>query len=166
MNEETRVRIENAKPVDGELRSAWFTLPVYKEELEETLGIDADSEDYRIIEKELPFANEVSEETTLERLNDLYSTFQSLPADLKEDYGELMCHFTSLDELHQHRNDLIHYSWCKNMTDVAKHLVENSTAFSGADERLIRYFDFEAYGQYLGDNGTFLETEHGIYEIQ
>ena len=165
MNEEMRVRIESTKPLDGELRSAWFTLPVYEEELEEMLGIDADSEDYRIIEKELPFADEVNEETTLERLNDLYSTFQSLPADLKEDYGELMCYFTSLDELHQHRNDLIHYSWCKNMTDVAKHLVENGTAFSGADERLIRYFDFEAYGQYLDDNGTFLETEHGIYEV-
>lgn len=165
MNEEMRVRIESTRTVDGELRSAWFTLPVYEEELEEMLGITADSEDYRIIEKELPFAEEVDEETKLERLNDLYSTFQSLPADLKEDYGELMCHFTSLDELHQHRNDLIHYSWCKNMTDVAKHLVENGTAFSGADERLIRYFDFEAYGQYLDDNGTFLETEHGIYEV-
>lgn len=166
MNEEMRVRIESTRPADGELRLAWFTLPVYEEELEEMLGVDAESEDYRIVEKELPFADEVGEDTTLERLNDLYSTFQSLPADLKEDYGELMCHFTSLDELHQHRNDLIHYSWCKSMTDVARHILNNDPAFSAVSESLVRYFDFEAYGQYLDDNGTFLETEHGIYEIQ
>ena len=109
MTDEMRVRIESTRPADGELRFAWFTLPVYEEELEGMLGVDAESEDYRIVEKELPFSDEVGEDTTLERLNDLYSTFQSLPADLKEDYGELMCHFTSLDELHQHRNDLIHY---------------------------------------------------------
>ena len=61
-------------------------------------------------------------DTTIEKLNDLYHTFESLPLDLQEDYGELMCYFTSLDELHQHRHDVIHYSWCKNMADVARHL--------------------------------------------
>ena len=127
--------------------------------------MDAESEDYRILEKELPFADDVGEDTTIERLNDMYRTYESLPADLKEDYDELMCYFTNLDELHQHRNDIIHYSWCKNMTDVARHLLDNDPAFASIEERLARYFDFEAYGQYLDDNGRFLETEHGIYEI-
>lgn len=27
------------------------------------------------------------------------------------------------------------------------------------------YFNFEAYGEYLDDNGTFVETDHGIYEL-
>ena len=30
---------------------------------------------------------------------------------------------------------------------------------------LTRYFDYEAYGQYLDDNGKFIETDHGIYEL-
>lgn len=51
MNDEMRVRIENIRPADGELRSAWFTLPVYEEELEEVLGMDADSKEYCIMEK-------------------------------------------------------------------------------------------------------------------
>ena len=95
----------------------------------------------------------------------IYSTYASLPADLKEDCAELLCWFTDLDELHSHRHDIIHYSWCKNMADVAKHLLDNDPAFAEIDERLVRYFDFEAYGQYLDDNGHFVETEHGIYEL-
>lgn len=79
----------------------------------------------------------------VDRLNDFYYTFESLLADLKEDYEELMCHFTSLYELHQHRHDIIHYSWCKKMADVGPHLLDNDPAFSGIEERFARYFDYE-----------------------
>lgn len=163
--QELRVLLETTQPINDEIRSAWFALPIDKEELQERLGVDIESEDYRILEKELPFADDVGEDTTIERLNDMYRTFESLPADFREDYEDLMCHFSSLDELHQHRNDIIHYSWCKNMTDVAHRVLDNDPAFSSVEERITRYFDFEAYGQYLDDNGRFLETEHGIYEI-
>lgn len=163
--QELRVLLETKQPINDEIRSAWFLLPIDEEELQERLGVDAESEDYRILEKELPFADDVGEDTTIERLNDMYRTYESLPADLKEDYDELMCYFTNLDELHQHRNDIIHYSWCKNMTDVARHLLDNDPAFASVEERTTRYFDFEAYGQYLDDNGKFIETEHGIYEL-
>ena len=163
--QELRVLIETTRPVNDEIRSACFDLPIDEEELEERLGIDVESEDYRILDKELPFADEVGEDTTIERLNDMYRTYESLPADLKEDYGELMCFFSNLDELHQHKNDIVHYSWCKNMTDVARYLMNNDPAFTAIEERLVRYFDFEAYGQYLDVNGRFLETDHGIYEL-
>ena len=88
-----------------------------------------------------------------------------LPSDLKEDYGELMCYFSDLDELHRYRNDIIHYSWCKNMTDVARHILNNDPDFTSLSESVTRYFDYEAYGQYLDDNGRFVETDHGIYEL-
>ena len=162
---EMRVCIESLPTTSEEIRSAWFTLPIDADVFEECLQVCMDSEDYRIIEKELPFADEVKEDTTIDRLNDLYYTFESLPADLQEDYGELMCYFTSLDELHAHRNDIIHYSWCKNMTEVATHLLDIDPAFTSVEVNIARYFYYEAYGQYLDDNGRFLETEHGIYEI-
>ncbi len=107
----------------------------------------------------------MQEDTTVEKLNDLYPTYENLPSDLKEDYGELMCYFTDLDELHRYRNDIIHYSWCKNMTDVARHILNNDPDFTSLSESVTRYFDFEAYGQYLDDNGRFVETDHGIYEL-
>ena len=127
--QELRVLLETKQTINDEIRSAWFALPIDEEELRERLGVDAESEDYRILEKELPFADDVGEDTTIERLNDMYRTFESLPADLKEDYDELMCYFSSLDELHQHRNDIIHYSWCKNMTDVAHRVLDNDPVF-------------------------------------
>ena len=162
---ELRVLIEAKEPINDEIRSAWFDLPIDEEELQERLGVDAESENYRILEKELPFADEVGEDTDIEWLNDMYCTYESLPANIKEDYKELMCYFTNLNELHQHRNDIIHYSWCKNMTDVARHMIANDPAFTSMDERSLRYFDYEAYGDYLDNNGNFMETEHGIYEL-
>ena len=161
---EMRVRLEAREPRSGEIRALWFSLPVNEDELEEKLGIDS-ADGCFIVDKELPFGDEVQEDTTVEKLNDLYSTYESLPSDLKEDYAELMCYFSNLDELHRYRHDIIHYSWCKNMTDVARHLLENDPSFSSLSESVIRYFDFEAYGQYLDDNGRFVETDHGIYEL-
>ena len=153
------------EPTDGEIRAFWFTLPIDTEQVEELLGIDVDTDYYYITGKELPFADEVQEDTTIEKLDDLYHTYESLPSDLKEDYGELMCYFTDLDELHRYRNDIIHYSWCKNMTDVARHILNNDPDFTSLSESVTRYFDYEAYGQYLDDNGRFVETDHGIYEL-
>ena len=133
--------------------------------IQEALQRKDDMDYYSITGKELPFADEVQEDTTIERLDDLYHTYESLPSDLKEDYGELMCYFTDLDELHRYRNDIIHYSWCKNMTDVARHILNNDPDFTSLSESVTRYFDYEAYGQYLDDNGRFVETDHGIYEL-
>ena len=64
---ELRVLIEAKQPAESERRSAWFTLPIDEEELEEALGIEADSDDYRIIEKDVPFADDVGEDTAVER---------------------------------------------------------------------------------------------------
>ena len=50
-------------------------------------GIDVDTDYYSITGKELPFADEVQEDTTIERIDDLYHIYESLPSDLKEDYG-------------------------------------------------------------------------------
>src|SRR5699024_12424415 len=88
--EEMRVQIEAREPTDGEIRAFWFTLPIDTEQVEELLGIDVDTDYYYITGKELPFADEVQEDTTVEKLNDLYHTYENLPSDLKEDYTELM----------------------------------------------------------------------------
>ena len=51
------------------------------------------------------------------------------------------------------------------MAGVARHILNNDPEFSFLSETVTRYFDFEAYGQYLDDNGRFVETDHGIYEL-
>ena len=52
------------------------------------------------------------------------------------------------------------------MTDIARHILNNDPDFSSLSENVTCYFDFEAYGQYLDDNGRFVETDHGIYELR
>ena len=97
---EMRVCIESLPTVSEEIRSAWFTLPIDADVFEERLQVSMDSEDYRIIEKELPFADEVKEDTIAGHLNNLYTLFTELPSDLQEDCEELLCFYTSLEELH------------------------------------------------------------------
>lgn len=82
---EMRVCIESLPTVSEEIRSAWFTLPIDADVFEERLQVSMDSEDYRIIEKELPFADEVKEDTIAGHLNNLYTLFTELPSDMQED---------------------------------------------------------------------------------
>ena len=43
--------------------------------------------------------------------------------------------------------------------------MNNDPDFTALSESFTRYFDFEAYGQHLDDNGHFVATDHGIYEL-
>ena len=163
--EELRVLIEATIPTDGELPSAWFDLPIDETEFEELLGVEADSEDYRIVEMELPFADDVREATTVDTLNDLYRMYENLPVEIREELPAFMAYYSNLDELHNYRHDIIHYANCNSMTDVARHVRADDPAFHSLSEDCVRYFDFEAYGQSLDENGRFIETDHGIFEI-
>ncbi|POP33189.1 conjugal transfer protein [Lactonifactor longoviformis] len=156
--EELRVLIEATIPTDGELPSAWFDLPIDEIEFEERLKVSTDSEDYCIVEMELPFADEVKENTIVGQLNDLYRMYEDLPVDHREELEELLTHFTSLEELYQHRYDIIHYANCNTMIDVARHVLADNPAFNSLSEDCVRYFDFEAYGQSLDENGKFIES--------
>ena len=116
---ELRVCIESTQATNEELLSAWFTLPIDEEEFLEKLGIDAESENYRIVDKALPFSDDVREDTSVERLNDLYSTYASLPADLTEDCAELLCCTatdTTLSTIHGVRTWLMWRNICSTMT--------------------------------------------------
>ena len=48
-----------------------FYLSIEVAEFEEKLGVGAESQDYRIIEKVLPFADEVQEHTSVYQFNEL-----------------------------------------------------------------------------------------------
>lgn len=162
---ELNVLIEAKKQSEGELLSAWFELPIDEDEFFEKIGVSVESTDYKIIEKQLPFPDDVGEDTTVERLNDLYELFMDLPRDIQEECSAFLDYYFSLDELHHHRYDMIHYAGCKSMEDVARYILSENPEFQSLSEQCIRYFDFEAYGEYLNDNGNFLETEQGIYEL-
>ena len=51
------------------------------------------------------------------------------------------------------------------MQQIGQIILTFIPAYNALSETIIRYFDFEGYGQYLDDNGKFVETDHGIYEL-
>ena len=63
--QETRVLVETRGTTGEETTSYWFDLPIDVAEFEEKLGVGAESGDYRIIEKVLPYADEVHEHTSV-----------------------------------------------------------------------------------------------------
>ena len=62
--QKTRVLAETRGTTGEESISHWFDLPIDVAEFEEKLGVGAESQDYRITEKVLPFADEVHEHTS------------------------------------------------------------------------------------------------------
>ena len=76
--------------------SYWFDLPIDVAEFEEKLGIGAESGDYRIIEKVLPYADEVHEHTSVYQLNELDFMYRQLSSDMQEEYVSLLTVFENL----------------------------------------------------------------------
>lgn len=164
--QETRVLVETQRTIDGETMSYWFDLPIDVAEFEEKLGVGAESRDYRIIEKVLPFADEVHEHTSVYQLNELDFMYRQLPADMQEESTTLLTVFENLEALYICRNVITIYSDCKSMIDVARQKLMNDPTFKHLSEDCqTYYFDYEAYANHLQEQGCFLETEHGIFEL-
>ena len=118
--------------------SYWFDLPIDVAEFEEKLGIGAESGDYRIIEKVLPYADEVHEHTSVYQLNELDFMYRQLSSDMQEEYVSLLTVFENLEALYICRNVIIVYPDCKSMIDVARQKLMNDPMFKhGAMEKLV-----------------------------
>ena len=96
---------------------AWFTPPVDYDEMAERIGLNDEYEEYAIHDYELPF--EIDEYTPIEEVNRLCEMVEDLPEDIQDELSELLCCFSSLEELCEHADDIIHYPDCDDMTDVA-----------------------------------------------
>lgn len=164
--QEARVQVETKEPIRGEIHACWFDLPIETELFEEVLGIDAESDHYYITDKELPFADEVREDTTVAELNKLYEMYQRLPYGIREEYKAFLAYYENLEELYNYRNVILSYPDCKSMIEVARRKLANDPVFKHLSEDCQEYyFDFEAYASQLEENGRFIQTEHGIFEI-
>lgn len=158
--EELKVLIESTMILNRV--SAWFDLPITETEFKEALGIEVDSENYRIIDKDLPFANEVDENTPVERLNELALMYQNMPVSLRKSYASFVDYYSDFDEFYNYRNDIIYYENCNNMIDVAQYLLKQNTTLK---EDCLQYIDYEAYAQSLEETRRFVKSEYGIFEI-
>ena len=123
-----------------ETTSYWFDLPIDVAEFEEKLGIGAESGDYRIIEKVLPYADEVHEHTSVYQLNELDFMYRQLSSDMQEEYVSLLTVFENLEALYICRNVITVYPDCKSMIDVARQKLMNDPTFKHLSEDCQAYY--------------------------
>ena len=63
------------------------------------------------------------------------------------------------------RDDIILYSGCETMTDLAYYLIDEEQILGEIPSSLQNYIDYEAYGRDLDIEGTFIATNAGICEV-
>ena len=158
-----RIYIANlGKYNEGELVGAWFTPPVDYDEMAERIGLNEFYEEYAIHDYEQPF--EIDEYMPIEEVNRLCEMVEDLPEDIQDELSELLCCYSSLEELCEHADEIIHYPDCNDMTDVAYYFIDECLSLGEIPDRLRNYIDYESYGRDLDLEGRFVVTNHGVFE--
>lgn len=163
---EMRVYLANlGRYNEGELVGAWFTPPIDYDDLKEKLELNAEYEEYALHDAELPF--ELGEYITIEEINrmcELVEEVEGTPiynalTEIQENW------FSTLEELIEHKDDIVNYSDCETMEDVARYLVDECGILEGMSETSKQYFDYKSYGRDLEIEGNFLVTNNGVFEL-
>lgn len=166
--QDLRIQLEALHPTELiEQKSAWFTLPIYEDELSETLGIEEDSEDFTVADTDLPYdfikAGDVT--ITLDEINDIYYMFESLPSYIQDEIEAIMEEYDCLEDLHDQRNDIYYHSGCHSMADVAREILNDTGELRNLPEYLQEHFDYTSYGESLEEDGTWIITDSGVFEL-
>lgn len=160
--EEMRVYIANlGKYNEGELIGNWFTPPVDYDEMAERIGLNDQYEEYAIHDYELPF--DIERYTSIEEINIKCAMVAELEYTLCEVVGDLLCRFCNVEELCEHKDDIIQYP-CDNIVDVAYHLIDECGFLGEIPDRLSNYIDYEAFARDIDLEGCFIETRYGVFE--
>ena len=89
---------------------------------------------------------------------------EDLPEDIQDELSELLCYYSSLEELCEHADEIIQYPDCNDMTDVAYYFIDECQSLGEIPEGIRSYIDYEAYGRDLDLEGRFVVTNHGVFE--
>ena len=149
---------------EGELVGAWFSFPIDFEEVKEKIGLDAEYEEYAIHDYELPFR--IDEYESIDRLNDLYELIKEIENEpIYDELNEIIEYwFNDIEDLLDHKDDIICYSDCSSMEDIAYYYVEETGVLNALPENLRYYFDYASFGRDMELEGNFLITSHGVFE--
>lgn len=150
---------------EGNLVGKWVELPKDEDELEEIIReilneghcgeVLCYHEEWFIADYEAPFR--VGEYEDIYRLNEWAERLE----DCREEDDVIRAIFDcagsveeGFDILEDGRYRV--YEDCNNMADVAWEVVSESGMLGGIPDEVARYFDYEAYGQYLETCATFI----------
>jgi len=172
-----RVAVTNlGKYTEGQLVDQWLNLPATDEEIQQVknaIGINKEYEeiflpDYKTDIKGL----EIGEHQNLEELNELAKRYEALDegeqdavkAIIEADYNSLEVTLRIVEA-----GVYSFYSECKNLTDLARHMVNNGCfgdirKMSNLMGNLAEYIDYERLGREFGLNG-YTVTSYGVILI-
>ena len=149
---------------EGELIGDWFVPPIDWEYVKNRIGLNNEYEEYAIHDWQLPF--DINEYTSIEEINYLYDMVEEL---LSTDIGEVIydiqnTFFSSLKELYENKDNIIYYSECYSMEDVAYYLINELRVLGEIPVVIQNYIDYEAYGRDLEFSSNFVITNKGVFE--
>ncbi|MBC2225338.1 antirestriction protein ArdA [Listeria seeligeri] len=162
---EMQVYIANlGKYNEGELVGDWFTPPIYYENMKERIGLTDEYEEYAIHDYEAPFT--IGEYTSINEINRLCEMVEEIEGTpIYDELNEIQnMWFNSLEELLEHKDDIICYSDCGSMEEVARYYVEETGQIVEMSSNLQTYIDYQALGRDMEIEGNYLVTSHGVFE--
>ena len=149
---------------EGELVGDWFSFPLDEEVIAERIGLNAEYEEYAIHDTD-NFPMEISEYISIEELNRIYEQLEELPDYLLDDLDSFVSYYGSLEELVEHKDDIILYSGCETMTDLAYYRDWWRTGTRRNPVLFTELYRLWTYGRDLDIEGTFIATNAGICEV-
>ncbi|CEQ19399.1 antirestriction protein [[Clostridium] sordellii] len=149
---------------EGELIGDWFVPPIDWEDVKNRIGLNNEYEEYAIHDWQLPF--DINEYISIEEINYLCDMVEEL---LSTDIGEVIydiqnTFFSSLKELYENKDNIIYYSECYSMEDVAYYLINELSVLGEIPVVIQNYIDYEAYGRDLELSSNFAITNKGVFE--
>ena len=166
MLDDMAVFIENlGVHVEGGTTGAWFRFPLNEEEIAERIGLNTQYEEYAIHDTE-NFPCDVEEYTSIEELNRIYELIQEFPEEVLDNLNDFISYYGDIEELADHICDIICYSGCETMEDVAYQKIYEENVLGEIPPAFFHYIDCEAYGRDIEIQDYFVKTKYGMCEIK
>lgn len=149
---------------EGELVGEWVELPATDEELEkvkERIGINKFYEEWFITDYETNFGFKVDEYANLDELNGMAETLDNLSGTEIEIMETLTENGYDLEDALETLDNVIYYSDCNDMEDIAYQYIEESGLLNNVPQEIARYFDYAALGRDMEIEGNFIFTDNG-----
>lgn len=159
---------------EGELIGEWVSLPCPDfDEVFERIGVSDEPDRYGRYYEEWFITDyetdcegmTVDEYADLDELNEMAEALEGVDGDI---VGALMANDSSLSvqEAVDAARDVIRYSGCYDMEDVARRYYEETGMMDQIDKVIsVDYVDWEAVGRDMEINGTFLNVNDGYIEV-
>jgi len=151
---------------EGELIGKWINLPISDDDLDEVLeeiGINEYYEETFITDYESEIDGiKVNEFDSIDELNEMAEMLDDLDKYDIEIVEALISEGYSVEEAIDKKDDVIVWSDCSDMADVAYQYVEECGILESVPENLRNYFDYEAFGRDMSfEGGHFIFTNSG-----